>query len=71
MIKKYNISIDCANCAMKIEEMFKKIGKENNINSLIINYYNQKMIIDYNSSIDIKNIEKLCKKIDSDFEIIK
>lgn len=71
MRKKYNISVDCANCASKMEEEAKKIE---GIKSLSINFMTLKMIVEFNENADEKNIlkeiEKRCKRIDSDFEFL-
>lgn len=69
MIKNYEIEVDCAVCANKIEEGIKKIEGVNGCN---INFMTQKMLIDINDdNYDevLKKAIKVAKKIESDFEI--
>ena len=70
MKKKYNIYVDCANCANLMED---KASKVEGVESLTINFMAQKMTVVYNdgSNADevFKNIVAACKKVDSDFEV--
>lgn len=70
MKKTYNVEIDCAACALKIEEAVKKIDGVLNAS---VGFVTQKMKIDFEDTADINsvidNIIKRCKKIESDFEI--
>lgn len=70
MLKKYNIEVDCANCAAKMEEACKKVA---GANSVQINFMMQKMTVDFAPDADEKTvlaaIEKTCKKVDRDFEL--
>ncbi len=67
MKKTYNIEIDCALCASKCEEAVRKMEE---VTSCVINFMTQKMIIEADD-VDkiIKKVEKVCKKIEPDFEI--
>lgn len=67
MKKSYNIQIDCALCASKCEEAVRKMEE---VTSCVINFMTQKMIIEADD-VDkiIKKVEKVCKKIEPDFEI--
>lgn len=67
MKKSYNIEIDCALCASKCEEAVRKMEE---VTSCVINFMTQKMIIEADD-VDkiIKKVEKVCKKIEPDFEI--
>ncbi|MDO5564004.1 MAG: heavy metal-associated domain-containing protein [Eubacteriales bacterium] len=68
MKKNYNIEVDCPSCANKIEEKIKQI---NNIKDAQINFMLQKLIIEYEDSVDekelLKEIIKQSKKVEPDF----
>ncbi len=70
MKKKYNIYVDCANCANLMED---KASKVEGVESLTINFMAQKMTVEYNDGANadevFKNIVAACKKVDSDFEV--
>lgn len=70
MKKKYNIYVDCANCANLMED---KASKVEGVESLTINFMAQKMTVEYNDGANadevFKNIVTACKKVDSDFEV--
>lgn len=70
MKKSYKVEIDCASCAAKCEDAAKKVD---GVNDLSINFMTQKMKVEFADGADvdavIKNICKVCKKIESDFEI--
>ncbi len=70
MIKKYNVEVDCANCAAKMEEACRKIQ---GVNGVSINFMLQKMTVDFAPEQDektvLKLIEKTCKKVERDFEL--
>lgn len=69
MKKSYKVEIDCANCAAKIQDAVNKID---GIDSAIVNFMTQKLIIEGDKAGDkalVKQIEKVGKKVDSDFEI--
>ena len=72
MVKKYNIEVDCANCANKMEIQINKIK---GIKNATINFMTSKLIIEFEKNINVEEllliIEKTCKKIDSDFTIKK
>ena len=71
MKKVVKIEVDCAVCANKIENAVKKI---NGVNSVTVNFMTQKMVIDINDDVFdevFKKAEKVGKKAESDFEIIK
>ena len=61
--------LDCANCAAKMENAIKKID---GVNSVSISFMSQKMFLDVEDSkydIVVKEIVKVCKKVDSDCEV--
>lgn len=70
MKKRYKIIVDCANCANKMEE---KINKIDGINEASINFMVGRLLIDYEDDVNekeiLKEVLKVCKKIDSDVDI--
>ena len=70
MKKKYNIEVDCANCANKMEEATKKTE---GIKTATVNFMTQKMIVEFEDGADakvvMKQVLKNCKKVESDCEI--
>lgn len=70
MKKVLKIEVDCANCANKIQEA---VGKIDGVNSVIVNFMTQKMIIDIDDNdFDnvFKKVIKTAKKVEPDFEVI-
>ncbi len=70
MKKTYKIEIDCANCALKMEDAAKKtIG----VKEATVNFMTQKMIVEFEDDADtaliMKTVLKNCKKVESDCEI--
>ena len=67
MKKRYNLmDLDCANCAAKMEEAIKKID---GVNTATVSFLTQKMTVDADDARfdDImKQVVKLCKKIEPD-----
>lgn len=70
MKKTYNIEVDCANCANKMEAAANKID---GVASATVNFMMQKMIVDFSDGSNekrvMKNILKACKKVEPDCEI--
>lgn len=70
MKKKFKIEVDCANCAMKMEEAAKKVE---GVCQASVSFMAQKMEIVFEEAADMKavmeNVEKACKKIEPDCEI--
>ena len=70
MTKTYNIEVDCANCANKMEEATKKTE---GIKTATVNFMTQKMIVEFEDGADakvvMKQVLKNCKKVESDCEI--
>lgn len=70
MKKKYNIEVDCANCAQKMEDAANKIE---GIKSCIVSFMAQKMTVEFEDGIDEKTVMtevlKACKKVERDCEI--
>ena len=69
MKKKFKIEVDCANCAVKMEEAVRHID---GVNEVSVSFMAQKMAIDADESrFDeiIKEAVKACKKVEPDCEI--
>lgn len=69
MKKKYSIEVDCANCAAKMEDAVRKMEAVNDVN---VNFMTQKMTIDADTDdMDafMKDVEKVCKRVEPDCEI--
>lgn len=70
MTKTYKIEVDCANCALKMEEATKKVA---GISNATVNFMAQKMKVEFAEGADVdsvmKQVVKACKKVESDCEI--
>lgn len=69
MQKKFNIEVDCANCAAKIENA---LNKMEGVNHASVSFVTQKLVLDAdNGRFDaiLKDAVKAAKKIEPDFEI--
>jgi len=70
MTKTYKIEVDCANCAMKMEEATKKVE---GITNATVSFMTQKMKVEFAEGTDadavMKQVVKACKKVESDCEI--
>lgn len=70
MKKTYKIEVDCAHCANLMEEATKKVD---GVASAVVNFMTQKMIIEFENGADtnavMKNVLKVCRKIEPDCEI--
>ena len=68
MRKVFKIEVDCAVCAQKCEDAIKKV---NGVLECQINFIMQKMTIDIDGDLDkvMKEVEKVAKRIEPDFEI--
>lgn len=69
MQKKFNIEVDCANCAAKIETA---LNKMEGVNRASVSFMTQKLILDADDdrfSAVLKDAVKTAKKIEPDFEI--
>lgn len=71
MRKTYDIEVDCANCANKMEEA---TLKTNGVISCTVNFMTLKMDIEWDDDITEKDIMrevlKNCKKVEDDCDII-
>ena len=70
MTKTYKIEVDCANCAMKMEEATKKVE---GVANAAVSFMTQKMKVEFAEGADVdsvmKQVVKNCKKVESDCEI--
>lgn len=71
MKKVYKIEVDCASCAIKVQEAIKKID---GVNDASINFMTQKMILDIDESRNeeiLSEVIKKARKVEPDFEVYK
>lgn len=70
MTKTYKIEVDCANCALKMEEAAKKVE---GVANAAVSFMAQKMKVEFAEGADadvvMKQVVKSCKKVESDCEI--
>lgn len=70
MKKTYNIEVDCANCANKMEQTANTV---NGVKNVSINFMMLKMIVEFEEGIEetkvMKQVLKACRKVESDCEI--
>lgn len=70
MKKSYNIEVDCANCANKMEIAANNIE---GVKSATVNFMALKMTVEFEENADektvMKNVLKACRKVESDCEI--
>lgn len=70
MKKTYRIEVDCANCALKMEEAARKVE---GIQDATVSFMTQKMKVEFTEGADEKKVMatvlKACKKVESDCEI--
>ena len=70
MKKTYKIEVDCANCALKMEEAAKKVE---GVLEATVSFMTQKMKVEFTEAADEKavmqSVLKACKKGESDCEI--
>lgn len=71
MKKIYDIDVDCANCANKMEIAANKV---NGVKEAKINFMALKMTVEFEEEQDekkvMKEILKACKKVESDCDIV-
>ena len=70
MKKSYEIEVDCANCANKMEEAAQKTE---GVKKAVVNFMALKMIVDFEEGYDpavvMQEVLKNCKKVEDDCEI--
>ena len=71
MKKSFKIEVDCANCANLVEEAVKNVA---GVKSANVVFMTQKMKIEFDDDADIeavmKEVVRVAKKVEPDFEII-
>ena len=66
MKKTYDVEVDCANCAAKMEDAIKKLD---GVNDASVSFMMQKMTIDADDArFDeiMKEVVEVCKKVEPD-----
>ena len=70
MKKTYGIEVDCANCALKMEEAAKKTS---GVKDATVSFMTQKMKVEFAEGAEQKKVMndvlKACKKVEPDCEI--
>ena len=70
MKKAYKIEVDCANCAMKMEEATKKVE---GVANATVSFMTQKMKVEFAEGSDpasvMPEVLKACKAVEEDCEI--
>lgn len=70
MKKTYKIEVDCAACALKMEDATKKVE---GIVDATISFMTQKMNVEFIENADeatiMGNVKRVCKKVEPDCEI--
>jgi cation transport ATPase len=70
MKKSYVIEVDCANCANLMEDA---ANKTEGVKSAAVNFMTQKMLIEFEDSVEekavMKKVLKNCKKVEDDCNI--
>ena len=70
MKKSYKIEVDCAACALKMEDAAKKTP---GVRDAVVNFMALKMSVEFEEGADpkavMKNVLTNCKKVEDDCEI--
>lgn len=70
MKKTYKIEVDCANCALKMEDAAKKVE---GVTDVTVSFMTQKMKVEFTDGADpdavMQNVLKACKRVEDDCEI--
>ena len=70
MKKTYKVEVDCASCALKMEEASNNVE---GVEKASINFMTQKMSVEFAEGADpkavMKKVLKACKKVEPDCEI--
>ncbi|MGN1145284.1 MAG: cation transporter [Acetatifactor sp.] len=70
MKKTYKIEVDCAACALKMEEA---AGKVAGVAEATVSFMTQKMKVEFEEEADVKavmeQVRKACKRVEADCEI--
>lgn len=67
MKKKFDIEVDCANCALKMEEA---VGKLEGVTAANVSFIQQKITVEAPDGADfdalMKEVVRVCKKVEPD-----
>ena len=70
MKKTYKIEVDCANCALKMEDAAKKVE---GVADATVSFMTQKMKVEFVEGADeatvMQAVQKACKKVEADCEV--
>lgn len=70
MKKTYKIEVDCANCALKMEEAARKTA---GVAEATVSFMSQKMNVVFEENADVdavmQAVSKACRKVEPDCEI--
>ncbi len=70
MKQTYRIEVDCANCALKMEDAAKKVE---GVLDATVSFMTQKMKVEFAQDADagkvMETVRKACKKVESDCEV--
>ncbi len=70
MKKTYRIDVDCAACAVKMENAAKKTE---GVKDAVVNFMTLKMSVDFEDGVDdksvMKAVRKNCRHVESDCEV--
>lgn len=70
MTKTYDIDVDCANCASKMEEAAKKTE---GVKDAVVNFMLLKMRVEFSDGADekavMKQVRRNCHRVESDCDI--
>ena len=70
MKKTYDIDVDCANCANKMQDA---ANNTKGVKNCVVNFMTLKMIVEFDEGVNylevMKEVLKNCKKVESDCEI--
>lgn len=70
MKKTYKIEVDCANCALKMEDAAKATS---GVADAVVSFMTQKMKVEFDEGADadtvMKAVVKACKRVEPDCEI--
>ena len=70
MKKSYPVEVDCAACALKMEDAAKKTS---GVKDASVNLMTLKMKVEFEDGTDpdavMKEVRKNCRRVDSDFDI--
>lgn len=71
MNKTYQIEVDCANCAEKMQEA---AGKTEGVAKATVSFMTQKMKVEFEEGADekvvMKAVLKACRRVEPDCEIV-